>query len=115
VDTISPLPKAVSTVNVSRKSQETQRACILTSSAYKAQLELQGEKKMATARNSVLATRKLKAPEQILGSVTCTIKHLCRTWSGAWRAAGGFVKRVQGSERGESASFDFHVCNRCDF
>jgi hypothetical protein len=44
-DNVSPLPKAVSTVKNSRKSQGTLRATVQTIAPYKAQLEMQKERR----------------------------------------------------------------------
>jgi hypothetical protein len=65
LDIISPLPKAFSTVKISRTSQRTQRATVLTSSPYKAQLELQEgkKKKMATASEPGCGNNKAKCAE----------------------------------------------------
>jgi hypothetical protein len=65
VDTISPLPKTVSTVKISRSSHGTQRTTVLTSSPYKAQLELQGgkKKKMATASEPGCGNKKAQCIE----------------------------------------------------
>jgi hypothetical protein len=65
VGTVSPLPKAVSTIKISRKYQGTQRAIVLTSSLFKAQLELQeGKKKtVATAYEPGCGNKKAKRTE----------------------------------------------------
>jgi ribosomal protein L37AE/L43A len=65
VDPVSPLPKAASTAKISRTSQGQQRASVLTSSHYKAQLELQEgkKKKMATASDPGCGNKKAKRTE----------------------------------------------------
>jgi hypothetical protein len=59
VDSISPFPKAFSTVKNSRKSQSTQRAALLTSGPYKAQLELQEGKKKKLNLNVAALKKKV--------------------------------------------------------
>jgi hypothetical protein len=78
VHTISSVPKAISTVNISRKYQGTKRATVLTCTPYEAQLELQGGKKKAKVlpQNLDVATKKLNVKKQILGSVICVGRSL---------------------------------------